>query len=344
MAPRPKLTPLQKQDVGARYKAGATCSQLAEVFGVSPATIRAALIDLGIERNVHFRNLSAEEVVEVRRRHDAGESSYKIAASLGVSRPAISSWIKTLKAAEAGEPSRRSRREASSRYTCNHSFFDAIDTEEKAYILGFIAADGCINDGYESPELTIVLKGSDAPHLFRIAETMGMTRPVRTYNQKGYEIARLALRSEQIISSLATHGVVPRKTFSFGWPSLDYPMYRHFLRGFIDGDGCWFLGPLRGVQKTRQLSFSLIGNEKIIPLVVGYLKSTVDAPTPRLSPRYKKNGNLSTLTFRYDGNAMCHRLANLLYEDATIYLPRKREIVLRHYQSLPKYRDQLRFG
>lgn len=44
------------------------------------------------------------------------------------------------------------------------------------------------------------------------------------------------------------------------------------------------------------------------------------------------------------GNCQLFPFFNWLYEGATIFLPRKRQLVLDHYRALPKYRDQLRFG
>lgn len=54
-----------------------------------------------------------------------------------------------------------------SKYTYNSNYFNVIDTPEKAYWLGFIAADGCvsINSKTNSGELTIKLQISDNDHL-----------------------------------------------------------------------------------------------------------------------------------------------------------------------------------
>ena len=37
----------------------------------------------------------------------------------------------------------------------NHSYFDVIDTEYKAYILGFIFADGCIVDNFNGRQKSL---------------------------------------------------------------------------------------------------------------------------------------------------------------------------------------------
>lgn len=50
-----------------------------------------------------------------------------------------------------------------SRLTTNYNFFEKIDTEEKAYIVGFLAADGCItsDDAKSSYQIKIVVQRRD---------------------------------------------------------------------------------------------------------------------------------------------------------------------------------------
>ena len=52
-------------------------------------------------------------------------------------------------------------------YNCNYRFFETIDTEEKAYWLGFIASDGwiSINKNTNSGTVGIELQVSDIDHL-----------------------------------------------------------------------------------------------------------------------------------------------------------------------------------
>ena len=52
------------------------------------------------------------------------------------------------------------------KYRCNETYFDHIDSESKAYWLGFIYADGCIsNNGYR---FEVRLSKNDEDHLIKL--------------------------------------------------------------------------------------------------------------------------------------------------------------------------------
>src|SRR6202012_252825 len=58
-------------------------------------------------------------------------------------------------------------------YALDDYFFDVIDTEAKAYWLGFITADGCvragvISNGWQRHGLSVKLKASDSGHLEKL--------------------------------------------------------------------------------------------------------------------------------------------------------------------------------
>ena len=60
----------------------------------------------------------------------------------------------------------------------NQEFFDIIDTEEKAYILGFIYADGCNNRHPSTGELSIAQMERDIDILLKIKKAMDSTYPI----------------------------------------------------------------------------------------------------------------------------------------------------------------------
>jgi predicted DNA-binding protein YlxM (UPF0122 family) len=73
------------------------------------------------------------------------------------------------------------------RYTLNENYFDNIDTQEKAYILGFIYADGFVG-GIEHNN--IVISVNDKQILDDIANEFQFTGNIRKTKKGGFENSR----------------------------------------------------------------------------------------------------------------------------------------------------------
>lgn len=125
-------------------------------------------------------------------------------------------------------------------------YFDIIDTEEKAYWLGFIYADGYIV--YSNNEVSIELTKSDEKHLLKFKKCINTKRDI-SYKHKHIIIANnkeysdvdtccLRLYSKHLRSGLIKNGIDIRKTYSNTFPKVDMEYFYPFLRGYLDGDGC----------------------------------------------------------------------------------------------------------
>jgi len=131
------------------------------------------------------------------------------------------------------------------KYTLDQTFFDVIDTEEKAYILGLIATDGNVSNNVVSIEL----QRSDKEILEKISIIVKSNKPIMDTihfdkrNNKFHLGAKLSLVSTKMVSALAILGVVPNKslTLSVNLSLLPSQLHRHFWRGAIDGDGAIFV-------------------------------------------------------------------------------------------------------
>lgn len=122
-------------------------------------------------------------------------------------------------------------------------YFKNIDTREKAYWLGFIYADGWI---VESSEFGIELHEKDKYILELLNSDLGdvhqITYRERTKEFNGYEFTSytntLRIYSRDMANDLKNNNIVPRKTYSNIFPKVEDKFFFHFLRGFMDGDGC----------------------------------------------------------------------------------------------------------
>lgn len=134
----------------------------------------------------------------------------------------------------------------------NEHFFDCIDTEEKAYWLGFLFADGCLCgptrmiQGKEKPwyRIEISLIDTDSDHLEKLRKALNMEAEVKigSTNFKNSNRCRLGWNSKHMWTVLNSYGCTPRKSSTLKFPNKnifkDENLIRDFIRGYVDGDGC----------------------------------------------------------------------------------------------------------
>lgn len=131
----------------------------------------------------------------------------------------------------------------------NDHYFDNIDSEEKAYILGFLVADGCVKEEVRKTKSSwrIAFCNSiddketiDLIHS-RICPEAKIVTPEVKYNRRKKPQYILQWTSEHMANILKSYGIGPRKTYDkqFKLPDnlLSDDLWRHFIRGFFDGDG-----------------------------------------------------------------------------------------------------------
>lgn len=136
-------------------------------------------------------------------------------------------------------------------YTCDYHYFDEIDTEEKAYWLGFLTADGWIskNDKNNSGVTGIELQYGDLNHLKKFNKSISgnyqitdrwKTCPVSTKDkEKKHHTCCIRIFSLTMYNSLVDKGFTKEKSYDYHIPYLRKDLVRHYVRGYFDGDGCF---------------------------------------------------------------------------------------------------------
>lgn len=213
---------------------------------------------------------------------------------------------------------RRTASENKRIHSCNHAFFDAIDSEEKAYWLGFMAADGNVVTG--RPIIKLALASADRDHLLKFRDAMESTHAITDYTTKaGHHGAKLSIASPQLTEGLAKHGISPNKTFTVEWPNNIAPqLLPHYLRGYFDGDGSFKVQ--RSPTGAPVLGWSIVGNEVFCLGAQGYMMDAIAVNRTKL---YVPRNSPNIRRLAYAGNLQVARIAHWMYADATIYLPRK---------------------
>ena len=208
-----------------------------------------------------------------------------------------------------------------SKYKYNQNFFKEINTEEKAYWLGFIYADGCVvyNEKTRNYELCIKLQKGDYKHLKKFNKAIEGNLEVTTFtremnfNHKEYDGCEIRFYSKQLATDLISHGVIPNKTLVMELPFIKEGLIHHFIRGYFDGDGC--ISKDSKKRRTFQVNFTS-GSLKFLELLRKELyKNNVN------SYFYQENNNTYRLYIKGLNN--CNKFLEYIYKDATIYLERK---------------------
>lgn len=182
----------------------------------------------------------------------------------------------------------------------NKDFFKVIDNEVKAYILGFIYADGYIESNNRTLSFNINERDIDILHKIKYHIECG--NPIRKSSTKN--CVRLHLSSVELVNDLIKLGVTRHKTNTISLPNLRDDLLRHFLRGYFDGDG--HIG-------NRQ-SVLVIGSETMFNdfINVIYEKFNKVLYYQKINNYYRVQLN------RRDYDVICW-----MYNNPTIYLDRK---------------------
>lgn len=132
----------------------------------------------------------------------------------------------------------------------NHSYFNNLNTKQKAYILGLLAADGCITG---NNRIVISLKCDDSDVLEFLRSELAPKHKIYTSkNPTGNDIRIFCFSSSRICQDLNKYGLGRRKSMTLEWPKLlPNNLEQLFLLGYHDGDG--------SSNKGKRNKWSLVG-------------------------------------------------------------------------------------
>lgn len=204
-------------------------------------------------------------------------------------------------------------------YGLNESFFETIDSEEKAYWLGFALADGSIKKTkYGTPcSLVVGLSSVDSHHLESLKTALRYTGPVKTINYfdkrygKWYRRSQLEPSSRKLCSDLLDKGWddFKRKGYIRILGEVLEKFMSALLRGLVDGDGCLLLNKYG--SKTITLFHFTDLHQSVVEWVAVRVKEQLHIPIPK----FLKNGNGTRKGFhiRYARHEHVRAIARFLY-------------------------------
>jgi hypothetical protein len=203
-----------------------------------------------------------------------------------------------------------------------NSFFK-VWTPEMAYVLGYWWADGGMLQTAASKRVGFTSK--DGEYLEQIARTIGVGR-VAHITVSGQTYYQLMIKRSDLFDDLLQLGGTPGKSLTATWHAPRPGFLRHFVRGFVDGDGSLYW--LRTAITTHP-RIQVAGTKEFLSGMASAIEQETGIPVP--TNFVNENIWRTTWSGMY---AKC--LTSWLYENCNLCLERKRKIALEFFQWQPK--------
>ena len=195
----------------------------------------------------------------------------------------------------------------------NRHIFDEINSPEKAYWLGFIVADGYLND--DKNMLRIKLGDKDKSHLEKFIKFLeGDLSMLKSeiHNTTGNTQWYVSTYAPQIHNALKNLKVEQGKSGKEKIPPIEKKYYRDFIRGLWDGDG-FIRESLNGI--------GLVGSYECLSFVQELFQKELGIKPLKIYSHY----NTYKIEYRSTKKAI-PLIISYLYQDMDVALDRKMEL------------------
>ena len=311
-----KINKSDYQKIADMYTNGMTQQEIADIYQCSQNTISRVMQNIGL--SVRPNGLTKEQVEQMYELYKKGFRLPQIADIYNVDRHTIGRAFK-----KNGFVTDRKT------YHCDEHYFDNINTQDKAYIIGLLWADGC--NQLERGIVTIQLQERDQKILEQSKNVSCNERPLHktelnNRNPNWQNSIRLTWQSRHMAEILNNYGMVPRKSLVLEFPDwLDESLYPHFIRGYMDGDGSIYYSQQRNVFRA-----SMIGTKMFVDIV----KDICEKVGVKTSLYHKNEHNDITYNLYTTSNSGTFTFLNWIYKDANLKLERKYN---KYQQALKNY-------
>lgn len=275
--------------------------EIEKQFPMSIRTIERRLVKLGLQH-------TQPHLIQITKRYLSGERVRTLAKEFQLSQVTINAFFR-----------RHGIQQRYRTFSFNDNYFDEIDSEDKAYFLGFIIADGCI---YKN-RLKISIKSIDIDVLEKFKRfidgnfSINLQTQISTYGM--LQTSTIEISSGSIVEALARLGVSERKTETATLPNIRPDLIRHMIRGYMDGDGSFTKYLNRGVHIKYGMNFC--GSPETLEFLRNHLR-TIHGSEGSLSKR-RKDSESRVLQLCYSGGLTVKKYLHYLYNDANVFLDRK---------------------
>lgn len=301
------------------YLNGATAKELSKKYNYHNSTISRLMKKRGVSRGQKsFKRANIEKLVI--EDFKTGEYCKDLAKKYGVEVHVIYNILD-----EAGL-----KRQSGYHTKCDVNYFKKIDSPDKAYMLGFITADG----GVTKNSLSIEIQEKDKDVLFFFKERINPEATIFPCSYGGKNNLRVSFCSVEICKDLLQYGIVQNKSKIIEKVPIDSipkNLLCYYFRGLIDGDGCVHKN---GGISIYSGSYSFIEDvQKVLCEEAGVKKLGI----------YQGTSYFITWTAKKDRQ----KLFDYLYKDKlneTFYYPRKYQRLFNSLYGNTEVNDQIAKG
>lgn len=197
------------------------------------------------------------------------------------------------------------------KYHLDSTFFNKIDSEEKAYILGYWYADGNV---YKT---SLQATSMDLDILQKIKYYLKFSGPIRSKrsSQNNNIYYNIYIRCAEMAKSLINNGCPEKKSLILKFPPTDIlpqHLVHHFIRGYFDGDGSIFCSMSKG---HPEWAMGFVGTKEFMDGVVEHLNIPV---------RYNQTRpGRNNWTITFCKSEYLEKVLHYMYKDAHISMNRK---------------------
>lgn len=300
-----------KDEIISLYNNGMLQKEIADLYCVSKSSIGRLLRSNGIVSNPRLTDETKSQIITL---YNEGLTHKNIANICNVSENSVYKVLSDFNV------EKRDISHVRQKYSLNEHYFDVIDTPNKAYILGFLYADGYNN--YTNRTVTLSLQERDKEILEKINNEIGSNRPLFFENIKDKRPTcqnqyRLSITNKHVSETLKNLGVTKAKSLELTFPVwLDEKLIPHFLRGYMDGDGYIAKRPNDyHTSFVSTYSFCLSAKEIIDNTLGVSCNIVLDGRT-----------NDITSTLNINKKYQSKMFLDWIYQDADLYLDRKYQL------------------
>lgn len=195
-------------------------------------------------------------------------------------------------------------------YKIKENYFETIDSEEKAYFLGLLFADGSNTGKYYT---RLELKEEDEYIIRKLRNAIYPRKEKAKLFYRKFSVEQnsvlLCISSKKISEDLTRIGCVKSKSLILEFPKIEKHYVRHFIRGYFDGDGSI-------VYSDKKRAFSILGTIPFLEEVKNILKCELNVNDTKIIKPKKESkiyrlaitstkDIINTYHYMYDQNSIC---------------------------------------